>query len=126
MATHCSILAWKIPWTNRAMRSQNVWHSWVTEHTHSVTKHTKFSNLPNFTKIAIDEARFKSRWENLLFNSLIHIFQSSDMFGPIVCQFYPLFLVKSKCKLFRNPFVHTYLFWSLCMCYGDSFLINEY
>ena len=39
---------------------------WMSTHVQSLN--TKFSNLPKFTKIAIDEARFKSRWENLLFN----------------------------------------------------------
>ena len=37
MATHCSILAWKIPWTERpgglrSIWSQGVEHDWVTEH----------------------------------------------------------------------------------------------
>ena len=40
VATHSSILAWKIPWTEepgglQSMWSQRVWHDWVTEHTHT-------------------------------------------------------------------------------------------
>ena len=40
MATHSSILAWKIPWTEepgglQSMRSQTAGHNWVTEHTHT-------------------------------------------------------------------------------------------
>ena len=46
MATHSSILAWKIPWTEdpgrlQSMGSQRVGHNWVTEHTdkcYSVTE----------------------------------------------------------------------------------------
>ena len=39
MATHSSILSWKIPWTEepgrlQSMGSQRVRHDWVTEHTH--------------------------------------------------------------------------------------------
>ena len=42
MATHSSILAWKIPWTEEPGRlqsigSQRVRHSWVTEHTQTQT-----------------------------------------------------------------------------------------
>ena len=37
MATHSSILAWRIPWTKesgglRSMGSQSVWHDWATKH----------------------------------------------------------------------------------------------
>ena len=39
MATHSSILAWKIPWTEepgglQSMESQRVEHDWATENTH--------------------------------------------------------------------------------------------
>ena len=38
MATHSSILAWKIPWTEKpgglqSMGSQRVGHDWVAKHT---------------------------------------------------------------------------------------------
>ena len=41
MATHCSILAWKIPWTAepgglQSMESQRVGHNGATEHTHTL------------------------------------------------------------------------------------------
>ena len=40
MTTHCSILAWKIPWTEepgglQVMRSQTVGHDCATEHAHT-------------------------------------------------------------------------------------------
>ena len=43
MATHFSILAWKIPWTKepgrlQSMGSQRVGHDWVTSLTYSLTK----------------------------------------------------------------------------------------
>ena len=39
MATHSSILAWKIPWTEelQSMESQRVWHNWARAHTHTHT-----------------------------------------------------------------------------------------
>ena len=42
MATHSSILAWRIPWTEelgrlQSMRSQRLRYSWVTKHTHTHT-----------------------------------------------------------------------------------------
>ena len=41
MATHSSILAWRIPWTEepggiRSMGSQRVGHDWATEHVHTL------------------------------------------------------------------------------------------
>ena len=41
MATHSSILAWKIPWTEesgglQSMGSQRAGHNLVTEHTHAI------------------------------------------------------------------------------------------
>ena len=46
MATHASILAWKIPWTEepsrlRSMGSQRVRHDWVTKHSTAQHKHSK-------------------------------------------------------------------------------------
>ena len=37
MATHSSILAWKIPWTEepgglQSTGSQRIWHNWTTKH----------------------------------------------------------------------------------------------
>ena len=45
MATHCSILAWKIPWTEESdrlqfKRSQRVGHDWAIERAHTHT-HTQ-------------------------------------------------------------------------------------
>ena len=37
MATHSSIFAWKIPWTEESGRLQRVGHVSVTEHTHKYT-----------------------------------------------------------------------------------------
>ena len=46
MATHSSILAWKIPWTEapgglQSMGLQRVGHNWATEHTHGGKSMTK-------------------------------------------------------------------------------------
>ena len=43
MATHSSVPAWEIPWTEepgglQSMGSQRVRHDWVTEHTHTLFK----------------------------------------------------------------------------------------
>ena len=32
LATHSSILAWRIPWTEKPGRIQRLWHDLVTEH----------------------------------------------------------------------------------------------
>ena len=50
MATHSSILAWRIPWTEessglQSMGSQRVRHNWVTKHTHSVRNWSSFMLL---------------------------------------------------------------------------------
>ena len=37
MATHSSIFAWKIPWTEESGQLQRVGHVSVTEHTHKYT-----------------------------------------------------------------------------------------
>ena len=46
MATHSSVLAWKIPWTEepgglQSMGLQRIGHDWVTEHVHIHECHLK-------------------------------------------------------------------------------------
>ena len=48
MATHSSILAWRIPWTEEpgrlhSMGSQRVGHNWATKHTHNYIKFNSVS-----------------------------------------------------------------------------------
>ena len=43
MATHSSILAWRIPWTKepggiQSIGLKRIWHDWATEHTHTMCK----------------------------------------------------------------------------------------
>ena len=50
MATHSSILAWRIPGTEepgglQSMGLQRVGHNWATKHTHNVTKYPKIMTL---------------------------------------------------------------------------------
>ena len=50
MATHSSIIAWKIPWTEesgelQSIGLQRVGHNWVTEHTALNTEMLYFSLL---------------------------------------------------------------------------------
>ena len=50
MATHSSILAWRIPGTEesgglQSMGLQRVGHDWVTKHTHNITKYPKIMTL---------------------------------------------------------------------------------
>ena len=55
MATHSSILAWRIPWTGpsglQSMGSQRVRHDWAT-HTHTHT-HTSFLNIFSNGKLSL-------------------------------------------------------------------------
>ena len=51
MATHSSILAWEIPWTEepgrlQAMGSQRVRYNWATEHTQTLTMSSIFISVP--------------------------------------------------------------------------------
>ena len=48
MATHSSILAWRIPWTEKlgglqSMGSQRVGHNWATSLTHSLTQRSELT-----------------------------------------------------------------------------------
>ena len=49
MATHFSILAWRIPWTEepsglQSMGSQRVGHNWATKYTHTLSEKKLSSN----------------------------------------------------------------------------------
>ena len=65
MATHSSILAWRIPWTEEAgglqsMGSQRVWHNWVTKHTHRILSWSKhFSAYKNFFSLSFSFVTIK-------------------------------------------------------------------
>ena len=53
MATHCSILAWRIPWTEelgglQSLGSQRVGHDWATQHKHG-TRSKRISCMNSFT-----------------------------------------------------------------------------
>ena len=57
MATHCSILAWKIPWTEEPsrlqfMRSWRVGHNWVTKHNNKNKREP--SSLPQICSIFVN------------------------------------------------------------------------
>ena len=75
MATHSSILVWKIPWTDKpgglqSMESQRVGHDWATEHTHSnrceVITHCDFDlHFPNDCAKAFDCVDDNKLWKIL-------------------------------------------------------------
>ena len=53
MATHSSILAWEIPWTEKpgglqSIELQRVGHNLVTEHAHTITKDYIFMTAVDF------------------------------------------------------------------------------
>ena len=72
MATHSSIPAWKIPWTEepgrlQSMGSQRVGHDWATSLSLSLYKWgktgtEKLSNLPWSHSCWTSEMRFEARW----------------------------------------------------------------
>ena len=69
MATHSSILAWRIPWTEepgglQSMGSQRVGHDWVTfTHTHTlvITPRTTLQNRPEGIAAAMSWAAIPRR-----------------------------------------------------------------
>ena len=70
MATHSSIPAWKIPWTEepgrlQSMESQRVGHDWATSlslYKWGKTGTEKLSNLPWSHSCWTSEMRFEARW----------------------------------------------------------------
>ena len=91
MATHSSIFAWKIPWTEEPgrlqfMGSQKVGHDWGTEDTHARPEVSKLfmSDLPGYvsghacthtcTHFYINEIMRYTLLHILLFKFIIHIF----------------------------------------------------
>ena len=62
VTTHCSILAWRIPWTEepgRSTGSQRVRHNWATEHTHNPLQKILTSILLNKTIICPKSEKYK-------------------------------------------------------------------
>ena len=58
MASHCSVLAWKIPWAKEPgrlqfMGSQRVGHDWSTEYIHRDKHKVKAGNNPHTNMISI-------------------------------------------------------------------------
>ena len=71
MATHSSILAWRIPWTEEPgglqfMGSQRVGHDWVT-HTHT---------QPNYW------------WDNIIFRYLLHLIEYNSIIKRLSTKIY--------------------------------------
>ena len=78
MATHSSILAWRIPWTEEPgglqfMRLQRIEHNWVTEHAHACGRahthtHTQLlrghraASLRGFTRRSVYSLLLQSHW----------------------------------------------------------------
>ena len=68
MATHSSILAWKIPWTEEPgrlqfMGLQRVWHDWATEHTCMITLGYLHGAIVSLgTGILVETLRPRMKW----------------------------------------------------------------
>ena len=73
MATHSTILAWRIPWTGKpgglqSLESQRIEHDWATNiHTHCVPetfqRHLIYSRHKMDKTPALHEFTFYNRWE---------------------------------------------------------------
>ena len=97
MATHSSLLAWRIPWTEgpgglQSMRSERVGHDWA--HTHSVT----FSVL--VVVVRIFKIRSLSNFEegyNIVLLTIVTILniRSPELVHLIVGSLYPLNIISS-------------------------------
>ena len=64
MATHSSILAWKILWTEKpgrvqSMGSQRVGHDWATKHKHNENR-IKIKGLPLLVLVTVVSGMFKN------------------------------------------------------------------
>ena len=93
MATHSSILSWRIPWTEesgrlQSMGLQRVGHNWATEHTHSSSNWSSLYSIPH-VKVSISHyyqfyyiPAFCSLflWSNY-FHPLFHPFPQRDKNG---------------------------------------------
>ena len=93
MATHSSVLAWRIPWTEepgrlQSMGSQRVWHDWTTSacvrthththtHTHSVTS-LELSGLNSLVFLTRPWLKYFIFCKQLMF--LINLFKHLNIF----------------------------------------------
>ena len=100
MATHSSILAWRIPWTEetggvQSIGSQRTGHDWVTKHEHAGTSWA-FLSIYHFTCVFIvssqpelpapwPSAPLSSPWWVLLSRGPASLFQWPPAPGSIVC-----------------------------------------
>ena len=67
MATHSSILAWKIPWTEepgglQSMGSQRVGHDWIWTHTYAVISSKRLQQILNSTYWNFNKLKFCFRF----------------------------------------------------------------
>ena len=91
MATHSSILAWKIPWTEesgrlQSMGSQRVGHNWVTLLFQVRTQFHSFTCKCPFSKHQLLKTTFSPLW---IFSTLIK--DQLTIYAPI--KFWALFCV---------------------------------
>ena len=108
MATHSSILAWIIPWTEepggpQSMWSQTVGHNWLNTHSTSLHDSDAFvlANHPYSTK-----------WYNSLLESDWSLVDGGQRHGSLCwvprCSVLPVFMPWCPGRLFYSP---RYLFW---------------
>ena len=72
-ATHSSILAWRIPWTEesgglQSVGLQRVWHNWATKHTHSYFIH--FPLMLMFCTIMAQLSKLKVNIGTVIINEM--------------------------------------------------------
>ena len=79
-ATHSSVLAWEIPWTEKlgrlqSMGSQRVWYDWATKHacTHTFTDRNNWSSPGMSCFLSLHQAL-----ERVLFSVSGRCFQATD------------------------------------------------
>ena len=98
MATHSSILAWKIPWTEdpgglQSMDPQRVQHDWATEHAY-------FGKSRRFTlmgRLWLSWCVFRTRGNELKWQKF-----------PVFQQTSKALLSQASWQLFKTPCCHTY------------------
>ena len=90
MATHSSILAWKVPWTEepgrlQSSRSQRVRYDWATKHTHKHNQNFEFyKKMPLISSLIV--LMYFECWVIFIYN--FSCYRAHDILGLLINGFW--------------------------------------